>query len=68
MAGAERGGAVVRPDAAAFARAPALSIDYAVMEKAEKVAVVPAAVGWSDIGSWEALHESWRTRTRTAMS
>ena len=39
-----------------FAAAPSASIDTAVMEKAGKVAVVPAAMGWSDIGSWEALH------------
>ena len=39
-----------------FAAAPSASIDKAVMEKADKVAVVPAAMGWSDIGSWEALH------------
>jgi len=39
-----------------FASAPSASIDTALMEKADKVAVVPAAVGWSDIGSWEALH------------
>ena len=38
-----------------FASAPAASIDTALMEKADKVAVVPAAIGWSDIGSWEAL-------------
>jgi mannose-1-phosphate guanylyltransferase len=49
-------GAVIRPDGDAFAAAPAISIDYAVMEKAGKVAVVPARIGWSDIGSWEALH------------
>jgi mannose-1-phosphate guanylyltransferase/mannose-1-phosphate guanylyltransferase/mannose-6-phosphate isomerase len=39
-----------------FEAAPAVSIDKAVMEKADKVAVVPVAMGWSDIGSWEALH------------
>jgi len=39
----------------AFAASPAQSIDYAVMEKADKVAVVPAGIGWSDIGSWEAV-------------
>jgi len=39
-----------------FAAAPSASIDTALMEKADKVAVVPAAMGWSDIGSWEALH------------
>lgn len=44
-------------DAAAFARAPDISIDYAVMEKAEKVAVIPVSFDWSDIGSWSALAE-----------
>lgn len=44
------------PDARGFARAPALSIDTAVMEKSDRVAVVPVAMGWSDVGSWEALH------------
>jgi mannose-1-phosphate guanylyltransferase len=39
-----------------FESAPSASIDTAVMEKAAKVAVVPAAMGWTDIGSWEALH------------
>lgn len=39
-----------------FASAPTASIDTAVMEKAARVAVVPATMGWSDIGSWEALH------------
>ncbi|MGA9582730.1 MAG: sugar phosphate nucleotidyltransferase, partial [Allosphingosinicella sp.] len=39
-----------------FESAPSASIDTAVMEKADKVAVVPAAMGWTDIGSWEALH------------
>lgn len=51
-----RDGTVHRPDAAAFARIPAISIDYAVMEKAELVAVVPVSMGWSDVGSWDALH------------
>jgi mannose-1-phosphate guanylyltransferase/mannose-1-phosphate guanylyltransferase/mannose-6-phosphate isomerase len=46
----------LRPDAAAFAAAPARSIDRAVMEKGGRIAVVPVAMGWSDIGSWEALH------------
>jgi mannose-1-phosphate guanylyltransferase/mannose-1-phosphate guanylyltransferase/mannose-6-phosphate isomerase len=39
-----------------FAMAPSISIDRAVMEKAERVAVVPVSMGWSDIGSWEAVH------------
>lgn len=45
----------VRLDAAAFARSPADSIDYAVMEKTERASVVPLDAGWSDIGSWEAV-------------
>ena len=47
----------LRPDGTAFAAAPAVSIDYAVMEKAERVAVVPVDAGWSDIGSWDAIHQ-----------
>jgi len=43
------------PDEMAFRAAPAQSIDYALMEKARKVAVVPVSIGWSDIGSWDAL-------------
>ncbi|HZF94764.1 MAG TPA: sugar phosphate nucleotidyltransferase [Allosphingosinicella sp.] len=39
-----------------FAAAPKLSIDVAVMEKHDRVAVRPAAFGWSDVGSWESLH------------
>lgn len=44
------------PDAEAFAACPSNSIDYAVMEKAPRVAVVPVRMGWSDVGSWDALH------------
>lgn len=43
-------------DAVHFARAPSDSIDYAVMEKDDRVAVIPAAMGWSDLGSWQAVH------------
>jgi mannose-1-phosphate guanylyltransferase/mannose-1-phosphate guanylyltransferase/mannose-6-phosphate isomerase len=56
MTSARRNGARVHPDAAAFAASPSDSIDYAVMEKADRVAVVPVAMGWSDVGSWDALH------------
>ncbi len=55
-ADAERDGARCVPDRAAFAAAPPISVDYAVMEKAARVAVVPVTMGWSDIGSWAALH------------
>lgn len=36
---------------------PRLSIDYAVMEHAERMAVIPVDMGWSDIGSWATLYE-----------
>jgi mannose-1-phosphate guanylyltransferase/mannose-6-phosphate isomerase len=38
-----------------FARAPKKSIDYAVMERTRRAAVVPADLGWSDIGSWSTV-------------
>lgn len=38
-----------------FAAFPDISIDYALMERSERVAVIPAAFDWSDIGSWNAL-------------
>jgi len=53
---ARREGVRIWPDAEAFAGSPSDSIDYAVMEKAPRVAVVPVAMGWSDVGSWDALH------------
>ena len=46
----------VYPDADAFASAADESIDYAVMERADRVAVVPVSMAWSDLGSWDALH------------
>ncbi len=47
----------IRLDEAAFAAAPDISIDYAIAEKTAKAAVVPAAIGWSDVGSWAALFD-----------
>ena len=44
-------------DEAAFASAKAISIDYAVMEKTKRAAVIPVACGWSDVGSWHAVWE-----------
>tara|TARA_E500000305_G_scaffold110221_1_gene117504 strand:+ start:801 stop:2228 length:1428 start_codon:yes stop_codon:yes gene_type:complete len=44
-----------RLDADAFAKAPSISLDYAVMEKTDLGAVVPLDAGWSDVGSWSAL-------------
>lgn len=45
----------VRVDAEAFAKVPDNSIDYAVMEKTSRAAVIPVSCAWSDIGSWSAL-------------
>ena len=56
MSAAVREGTRVFPDRDAFAAAPDQSIDYAVMERATRVAVVPVSMGWSDLGSWDALH------------
>jgi mannose-1-phosphate guanylyltransferase / mannose-6-phosphate isomerase len=44
-------------DAAAFGRATAKSIDYAVMERTTRAAVIPVTYGWSDVGSWNAVWE-----------
>lgn len=40
-----------------FAACQAISIDYAVMERTDKAAVIPADIGWSDVGSWSMLWE-----------
>lgn len=45
----------IRVDSGAFAASPGESIDYAVMEKTDRAAVVPVSCGWSDIGSWSSL-------------
>ncbi len=47
----------IYPEADAFAASPSDSIDYAVMEKADKVAVVPVSPQWSDVGSWDSIAE-----------
>ena len=45
----------IRLGTEAFAAAPDISIDYAIAEKTDKAVVVPADIGWSDVGSWSAL-------------
>jgi mannose-1-phosphate guanylyltransferase / mannose-6-phosphate isomerase len=40
-----------------FARMPDISIDYGVLERSDKVSLVPCDIGWSDVGSWDAVHE-----------
>ena len=53
-----------RIDPTAFDECPSDSIDYAVMEKTADAVVVPLAAGWSDVGSWAALHESSESDNR----
>lgn len=48
----------VRFNAHAFGLQPDISIDYAVMEQADNVSLVPAKFGWSDVGSWPAVAEA----------
>lgn len=52
-----------RLDAAAFAKAPGISIDCAVMERTDAAAVVPCDIGWTDVGAWSAL---WDVGTKDA--
>ncbi|MEO6247380.1 MAG: sugar phosphate nucleotidyltransferase [Sphingomicrobium sp.] len=47
----------VLPDRASFERVPALAFDHAVMEKFDRVGVIPSDFGWSDVGSWLAAFE-----------
>ena len=51
---AGRGTAFLRE---AFPHLPSISFDCAVMERADRVAVTPLDAGWSDVGSWDALHD-----------
>ena len=50
----------IRLDTAAFSACPGLSLDYAVAERTSFGAVVPAELGWSDVGSWDALWQVGR--------
>lgn len=51
-------GAAFHPDAGAFSAIEPESVDYAVMENTARAAVVPVAMGWSDIGNWHALRDA----------
>ncbi|HEX6859846.1 MAG TPA: sugar phosphate nucleotidyltransferase [Caulobacteraceae bacterium] len=55
---ATREAALIYLDPAAFSAAPARSIDYAVMERTQRAAVVPADFTWSDLGAWKAIREA----------
>ncbi|MEZ4353107.1 MAG: mannose-1-phosphate guanylyltransferase/mannose-6-phosphate isomerase [Myxococcota bacterium] len=60
VAKASRDLTFTRLEARAFADAPAISIDHAIMEHTRRAAVVPTRLGWSDVGSWAALWEIGR--------
>ncbi len=49
----------LRLDAEAFAAVESISVDYAIMERAEAVACVPMDPGWNDLGAWPAVWESF---------
>lgn len=53
----ERDGHVLRL-AASFQTAPKISLDYAVMEKTDRAAVLPVDFFWSDLGAWNAVHDA----------
>ncbi|RST32014.1 mannose-1-phosphate guanylyltransferase/mannose-6-phosphate isomerase [Sphingomonas ginkgonis] len=53
----QQDGSFVRPEATAFAGTEKISLDYGIMERTDHGFVVPIDIGWSDVGSWEAL---WR--------
>jgi len=47
----------IRVGKSEFENCPSDSIDYAVMEKVDNAVVIPVDIGWSDVGSWSALHD-----------
>ncbi|MCP5156291.1 MAG: mannose-1-phosphate guanylyltransferase/mannose-6-phosphate isomerase [Ectothiorhodospiraceae bacterium] len=47
----------VRPQSEAFLASPSDSVDYCIMERTDRAVMVPLDAGWSDVGSWSALHE-----------
>ena len=58
VGGAQRDLGFCRLEKQAFLGAPSISVDYAVMERTDRAAVVPADLGWSDLGSWASLWDA----------
>lgn len=58
VTGGSAQGSCFHPDMAAFETISGESIDYAVMENTTQAAMVPASMGWSDIGNWAALQDA----------
>lgn len=63
LAAGDKSADFVRLDEKEFAASPNISVDYAVMEKTSKGAVVPLSCGWNDAGAWDAL---WRISDKDA--
>lgn len=63
MAAVESQDGLSRPDRTGFLASANISIDCAVMEKTDRAVVVPVDMGWSDVGSWDAL---WTARSKDA--
>lgn len=57
VAGASKERSEIRPDGRSLNDCPSTSIDYAVMEHSDRIAVVPVNLDWSDVGSWAAIYD-----------
>jgi len=57
LAEARREGERILPAGSALQSCPSTSVDYAVMERSNRIVVVPAALDWSDVGSWATIYE-----------
>lgn len=47
----------IKPERKSMEHIPSISVDYAVMEKSQKIRVVPCSIGWSDLGSFDSLYD-----------
>ncbi len=57
----DKSGSPIELPAESFSKCPSISVDYAVMERADNTAVVVSDFGWSDIGSWKAISELYES-------